>query len=88
MTFIHGLTDFLIAFPDQMHFPIEDVVKNVRAFVSSVKRATGNKEASEIKKKDTKPGMSLQSSLVQALPTSIQLSLPHAFCSAPCKGLA
>jgi len=28
----------------RMHFPVEDVVKNVRAFVSSVKRATGNRE--------------------------------------------
>jgi large subunit ribosomal protein L1 len=41
-----------------MHFPVEDVIKNVRAFVSSVKRATGNREADQAEKKkdSTKPG--------------------------------
>jgi hypothetical protein len=42
-----------------MHFPVEDVVKNVRTFVGSVKRATGNKEEDqEDRKKDlSKPGV-------------------------------
>lgn len=41
----------------QMHFPVDDVVKNIRAFVSSVKRATGNREGEAQKAKDaTKPG--------------------------------
>lgn len=44
----------------QMHFAIEDVVKNVRHFMSSVKRATGNmKEAEDSrqsKNSGAKPG--------------------------------
>jgi large subunit ribosomal protein L1 len=45
-----------------MHFPVEDVVKNVRYFMSSVKRVTGNsKEAEEGRKSKNsgaKPGES------------------------------
>ena len=42
-----------------MHFSVEDVVRNVKAFVISVKRATGNREDAQEEKKidSTKPGM-------------------------------
>lgn len=47
-----------------MNFPVEDVVKNVRQFMTSVKKATGNmKDASERKAaKGTgpKPGTLIQ----------------------------
>ena len=44
-----------------MDFPVEDVTKNVQAFVNSVKRATGNAKDHEAQKqggakKDAKPG--------------------------------
>jgi hypothetical protein len=46
----------------QMDFPVEDVMKNVRAFVNSVKRITGNAKQHEERqsgtKKDSKPGES------------------------------
>jgi large subunit ribosomal protein L1 len=43
-----------------MYFPIEDVIRNIRAFVTSVKRATGNLDEDESRKKDnTKPGTSV-----------------------------
>ncbi|PFH52317.1 hypothetical protein AMATHDRAFT_74365 [Amanita thiersii Skay4041] len=34
----------------KMHFPVEDVIKNVRYFLSSVKRATGNAKEDDTKK--------------------------------------
>lgn len=41
----------------QMNFPIEDVVRNVRHFLASVKRATGNTKEEDKKSKNTsKPG--------------------------------
>lgn len=44
----------------QMHFPVEDVVRNIRYFMTMVKRATGNQRDPEAQsdKKDTskKPG--------------------------------
>lgn len=43
-----------------MHFPIEDVVKNVRYFINSVKRATGNTKEAELKQPKNvgnKPGV-------------------------------
>jgi large subunit ribosomal protein L1 len=43
-----------------MHFPVDDVVKNIRHFMSSVKRVTGNtKEAEDsrkLKNSGAKPG--------------------------------
>ena len=46
-----------------MHFPVSDVVKNVRYFLTVVKRATGNirDPQAEANKKDTsqKPGKSM-----------------------------
>jgi hypothetical protein len=45
----------------KLDFPVDDVVRNVRAFVGSVKRATGNtreqgqEKQSSNNKKDTKP---------------------------------
>ena len=39
-----------------MNFPIEDIVKNVRQFVTSVKRATGNQKDPESDNKSSKPG--------------------------------
>jgi hypothetical protein len=42
----------------QLHFPIEDVVKNVKQFVTAVKRVTGNQKDTEEKgkSKSVKPG--------------------------------
>lgn len=44
----------------QMHFPVEDVVKNVRHFMASVKRVTGNTKDAEdsrrLKNSGAKPG--------------------------------
>lgn len=46
-----------------MHFPIEDVVKNVRYFMSSVKRVTGNtkepEDSRKVKNSGSKPGTSV-----------------------------
>jgi hypothetical protein len=39
-----------------MDYPIEDVVKNVRHFISVVKRATGNQPQSADKDQSSKPG--------------------------------
>ena len=45
-----------------MHFPVDDVVKNVRHFMSSVKRVTGNTKETEdsrrLKNSGAKPGKS------------------------------
>jgi hypothetical protein len=60
----------------QMDFPVEDVMKNVRAFVNSVKRVTGNTKQHEERQsgaKDSKPGESstiLQVRFDQSLPQS------------------
>lgn len=45
-----------------MHFPVEDVVRNIRYFLSSVKKVTGNSKDDDRKSKTqggAKPGMSL-----------------------------
>ncbi len=42
-----------------MHFPVDDVVKNVRHFLTAVKRITGNSKEAEIQKSKNqaaKPG--------------------------------
>lgn len=46
-----------ISVPFQLHYPVEDVVKNVRHFINVVKRATGNQSQSVDKDQNTRPGM-------------------------------
>lgn len=38
----------------QIFFPIDDVVRNIRHFLGSVKRATGNEKDTEVDTKKTK----------------------------------
>lgn len=61
----------------KLYFPIEDVVKNVRQFVTVVKRATGNQKDPEDQKKgkSTKPGESYSSWALMSilLTTTFQL---------------
>jgi hypothetical protein len=41
----------------QLHYPAEDVVKNVRHFINVVRRATGNQSQSTDKDQNSRPGM-------------------------------
>ncbi len=61
----------------KLHFPVDDVVKNVRHFMTSVKRVTGNQRDKE-DKKTAKPGkyfthptLQIYLSLLSLLVTSI-----------------
>ncbi|KAH7915707.1 ribosomal protein L1 [Hygrophoropsis aurantiaca] len=62
----------------KMHFPVEDVIKNVRMFVTSVKRVTGNQkdtESTDRKSKSVKPVNAITRILLKSSQApSIQIS--------------
>jgi large subunit ribosomal protein L1 len=41
----------------ELDYPVEDVMKNVRHFITAVKRATGNQPQSADRDQNTKPGI-------------------------------
>lgn len=56
----HAVIETMLTSDEQIHFPIEDVLKNIKYFLSVVKRATGNLRdpTAQVKGgKSTKPGM-------------------------------
>ena len=75
-----------------MHFPVTDVVKNVRYFLGVVKRATGNVRdpLADSNKKETsqKPGKSLPNYQIVLFSWCFKSMRSPASCSAPSKGRA